>query len=390
MKLGSVVEIVGGGTPNRKKEDFWNGNIPWISVKDFKSNIINESKETITEKGLEYSSTKLIPKGTIVIPTRMALGKVAITEIDTAINQDLKALIVQEKNLDTRYLLYFLMSKSKYIESQGKGATVKGIKIDVLKDLDINVPSLEKQKQIVEILDISQSLIHKRKNQIDNISELIQSVFYELFGDPLKNSRNYPKRKVDSLTINEKSAIKSGPFGSQLLISELVQEGIPVFNIENVGLNNFVYTNNKCISPMKFNQLKSFEVKRGDILISRTGTVGRTCVTPEIDRAIIGPNLLKVSLDTNLIKPEYFSHIFNYLPNIKDQVKRASPGATVPVFNTKNLKSIEILVPSIQEQISFVDRINKIEKQGKLFKDSLKLLEYNFDALMYRVFNEEF
>ncbi|MFK7681313.1 restriction endonuclease subunit S [Bacillus sp. Wb] len=387
MKLGDLVRIVGGGTPSRKTEEYWGGDIPWISVKDFKSNKIDKSTEYITTEGLENSSAKLIPKGNIIMPTRMALGKVALNEIDTAINQDLKALIINDRNiLDTKYLLYFLMSKASYIESCGKGATVKGITIDVLTNLDITLPLIDEQRKIVRVLDIAQALIDKRKIQISELSSLTQSLFWEMFGDPILNPKQYPKMTIKEVAVKDKGGIKSGPFGSQLLISELVEEGIPVFGIENVGVNNFIFTNNKAITIQKYDQLKSFRVKKGDILISRTGTVGRTCITPQIDNGIIGPNLLKISLDESIVKPEYISHIFNYLPNIIDQIKRVSPGATVAVFNTKNLKAIEILVPSLQEQIIFVNRVNKIEKQNKFFEESLAQLENNFKSIMQQAF----
>ncbi|MDQ6420517.1 restriction endonuclease subunit S [Paenibacillus sp. LHD-117] len=94
MKLGDLVGIVGGGTPSREKSEFWNGEIPWISVKDFNTTNITSSQETITEHGLKNSASRLIPKNNVIIPTRMALGKVAINQIDVAINQDLKRIVL--------------------------------------------------------------------------------------------------------------------------------------------------------------------------------------------------------------------------------------------------------------------------------------------------------
>lgn len=208
MKLGELVDIIGGGTPNRKNESYWNGNINWITVKDFKSNYITSSEETITENGLKSSAAKLIPKGNVIIPTRMALGKVAINLIDVAINQDLKALIIKDSSiLDTHYLFYYLKSKSNYIESRGKGATVKGITIDVISKMDIKLPNLSEQKKIVNILRTAQELIEKRKYQIEALDQLTQSVFLEMFGSiqgeklPLSElcEINPPKREVADL-----------------------------------------------------------------------------------------------------------------------------------------------------------------------------------------------
>ncbi|MEL3956437.1 restriction endonuclease subunit S [Caldifermentibacillus hisashii] len=186
MKLGELVDIIGGGTPNRKNESYWNGNINWITVKDFKSNYITSSEETITENGLKSSAAKLIPKGNVIIPTRMALGKVAINLIDVAINQDLKALIIKDSSiLDTHYLFYYLKSKSNYIESRGKGATVKGITIDVISKMDIKLPNLSEQKKIVNILRTAQELIEKRKYQIVCVKFFSIGFKYRVFQDTL-------------------------------------------------------------------------------------------------------------------------------------------------------------------------------------------------------------
>ena len=93
-----VDEIVGGGTPSKAKKEYWNGDIPWCSVKDMKDSqyYLSKTQEMITEAGLKNSSAKLIKKGTVITATRMGLGRVFINRVDMSINQDLKALIPNE------------------------------------------------------------------------------------------------------------------------------------------------------------------------------------------------------------------------------------------------------------------------------------------------------
>ena len=91
--LGSLVEIKGGGTPRRDLPEYWGGPIPWATVKDFVTTKIDGTQESVTELGVRKSATNIIPAGNIIVPTRMALGKAAINIVDLAINQDLKALI---------------------------------------------------------------------------------------------------------------------------------------------------------------------------------------------------------------------------------------------------------------------------------------------------------
>lgn len=151
-KLGGLVKIIGGGTPSKSKAEYWNGSIPWVSVKDFTSNFIVSAQDHITELGLKNSATNLIPKGTIILPTRMALGKVAISGCDMAINQDIKAIFLNtDAIIQVDYLIGFLETKSSYLESNGKGATVKGVTLDFLKDIDVPIPSKDEQTKYSNI-----------------------------------------------------------------------------------------------------------------------------------------------------------------------------------------------------------------------------------------------
>ena len=107
IPLGDLVEIVGGGTPSRSVPEFWNGGIPWATVKDMTSVELSETQEFISDKGVSTSATRIVPAGSVKMATRMGLGKVAINKIDLAINQDLKALKCNG-NLDPKFLLYLM------------------------------------------------------------------------------------------------------------------------------------------------------------------------------------------------------------------------------------------------------------------------------------------
>lgn len=173
VRLDEIVTIVGGGTPSRANKEFWGGNIPWVSVKDFRGPRISQSQETITEKGLASSASNLIEPNTILIPTRMALGKVAISDVPLAINQDIKALKINcPDEINVNYLAHFISSRSDYIASKGKGATVKGITLDILRQLPVPLPPIKEQKRIAEILGRADALRAKRRQAIDKINEL--------------------------------------------------------------------------------------------------------------------------------------------------------------------------------------------------------------------------
>ncbi len=137
--LKDIVTFQSGGTPSKDRPEYWTNEIPWASVKDFKSLDLATTKNSISQLGLDSSSSKLIPAGHVIIPTRMALGKAAINSIDLAINQDLRALIPKVQ-LDTRYLLHSMIGLADEIHRFGRGATVKGITQANLGRLRIPLP----------------------------------------------------------------------------------------------------------------------------------------------------------------------------------------------------------------------------------------------------------
>lgn len=149
-RLGEIIiSITGGGTPSTSNSSFWNGNIPWASVKDMNVKYLFDTKDKITELAISSSSTNLIPKGNVIVCTRMGLGKIVINRVDTTINQDLKALFLS-KYIDQEYFYSFY----KTLEIVGKGMTVSGIRQEELLNYLIPLPPLDEQRRIVKKLDL--------------------------------------------------------------------------------------------------------------------------------------------------------------------------------------------------------------------------------------------
>ena len=186
-EMGDVLEkIVGGGTPSKAIPEYWNGDIPWASVKDLKEGqqLIEKTKDFITQEGLENSSANLIPKGALIISTRMGLGRVAKNTIDMAINQDLKALF-PKKVINIDFLILVLLTKSQEIISGGKGATVSGVTLDFFRKIKILVPPLAEQQKIVTRLDaLSEKLRTLRElqqSQLEDMKKLEKAYLKEAF-----------------------------------------------------------------------------------------------------------------------------------------------------------------------------------------------------------------
>ena len=172
-------EIKGGGTPSRKKTTYWEGAIPWGSVKDLTGAYLDNTEEYITEEGLKNSASNLIPAGTVIIATRMALGKVIRFSCDVAINQDLKALY-PIKELSSDFLFYWLLLQASLIETLGAGSTVKGIRLESLRALKLMLPPIDEQKKIVAILTGVDEVLNTEQDKMLQLNKIKKGLMQDL------------------------------------------------------------------------------------------------------------------------------------------------------------------------------------------------------------------
>ena len=182
-KLDDVLtRIIGGGTPSKSRPEYWHGNIPWASVKDMADDKFRliATKDYITQEGLDNSATNLIPKGTVITATRMGLGRCFINQVDMSINQDLKALIPNDK-INNDFLLWLVVSKASELENLGTGTTVKGIRLEDLRSLEFHLPPISTQQIIASILSTYDDLIENNNRRISILEEIAQKLYREWF-----------------------------------------------------------------------------------------------------------------------------------------------------------------------------------------------------------------
>jgi len=178
--LGTIFEkIVGGGTPSRANSNYWGGNIPWVTVKDFATFNPHMTQESITKDGLKNSASHLIPEGTVIISTRMALGKAVIYDVDVSINQDLKALFPL-KDINQYFLFYWFQFYSEQIMNLGSGSTVMGISLPDLKKISFSKPSLSEQLAITAILSEMDAEIEQLDKKLEKYKMVKKGMMQEL------------------------------------------------------------------------------------------------------------------------------------------------------------------------------------------------------------------
>lgn len=359
IPLGELVDIKGGGTPDKSNSEYWNGEIPWASVKDFKKNTLDSTLDSITLLGVKNSATSVIPAGNIIIPTRMALGKVAINTIDLAINQDLKALFIKDNNVvDRDYLFRWLESQSSLIESEGKGATVKGITLPFLKGLNVPIPPLNEQKRIAAILDKADGILQKREQAIKLADVFLCATFLEMFGDPVENPKGWNVKPLADQIVHANNGISRRR-------KEDTNEGDIVLRLQDVHYSGIAFDKELNRIKLVDKEKQIARVEYDDLLFIRVNGnpnyVGRTAVFKSyIEPVYHNDHLIRIKLDS-----EYQSDFLCYLINspfsrklISQQIKTSAGQHTI---SQDGILKLVFYRPPVELQEKFINIKNKIE-----------------------------
>lgn len=383
-RLGDLVEIKGGGTPSRAKPDYWDGDIPWATVKDFKSGAILGTEEHITCSGLENSATNLIPMGTILIPSRMALGKVAIAGIEMAINQDLKALaIICPERLDRDYLFWFLKSTSADFERAGKGATVKGITLDFVKAVQVPLPPLATQCHIAKVLEQADSLRRQAQQLEAELGRLAQALFLDMFGD-------YRQQAAESFVpLAEVADVVSGVAKGSKLTGAV--RTLPYLRVANVQDGFLDLSEIKEIEATE-RDIEKYRLKAGDILMTEGGDfdkLGRGAMwSGEIAECIHQNHIFRVRL-SDAYEPRFFE-CYLRTPMVKTYFLSCAKKTTnLASINMSQLKALPTPKEPPGRQKQFVAALQKIEAQRQIARRQQAELEQAFQSLMQRAFKGE-
>lgn len=388
--LREIITFKGGGTPSKSVSEYWGGEIPWATVKDFTSTALTTTQDAITEAGLKSSSANLIPRGHVIIPTRMALGKAAINYIDLAINQDLRALIPKAP-MDPSYLLHAVLSLKETIVRKGSGATVKGITQEELYDLEIFFPPLDDQIRIAHLLGKVEGLIVQRKQHLQQLDDLIKSVFLEMFGPSCQGYDAWPLVEIRDLAANHKGAMRTGPFGSNLLHSEFTAEGdVAVLGIDNAVQNRFAWGERRFISNEKYQELENYRVSPGDVIVTIMGTIGRSAVVPDdVPLAVNTKHLAAITLNREVANPLFLSYSIHSSPFILNQFRSKNRGAIMSGLNLGLIKETKLKRPPIELQEKFAETHTRVDELKAMYQYSLTDLETLYSALSQQAFKGE-
>lgn len=295
------------------------------------------------------------------------------------------AVLRPKKQVCTSYLGYFLQSRFKVLRDGCTGATIPHINRAALEALDIRLASLSEQQLIASALEKADRLRRTRQYAKHLSDTFLLSVFLQMFVD--EHSSAWPLEKVEEVLKNGRNSIRTGPFGSQLLHSEFVDEGVAVLGIDNVVQNQFTWDKRRFITQQKYQELKRYTVFPGDVLITIMGTCGRCAVVPDdIPCAINTKHLCCITLDQEQCLPSYLQAAFLMHPKVLQQLGVSSRGAVMPGMNMGIIKDLSVPVPPIALQKDFDAIVRRVQRLQRQQQEAGRQSEQLFQALLSQAF----
>lgn len=184
VKIGDIAELYSGGTPSKENPHYWNGDIDWIAARHVNGNLIDKSDERITDLGLKNSSSNLVPANSVILVTRVSLGKISFSTKPLAINQDLTGIrSLDENKVLTKYIFYALKSRIGLIKEAGQGIGVKGVTKEFIKNFEIPLPNIETQEAIVAGNELIDSIVDSNKKLVEIYQQKMASKINEVWGE---------------------------------------------------------------------------------------------------------------------------------------------------------------------------------------------------------------
>ena len=373
VRLGDVCTVVSGSTPKTSMDEYWDGDIKWITPAelDEDSFYLYDSKRHITKLGQEKTGLSFMPAGTVVLSSRAPIGKTAIIGCEMCCNQGFKNLICSERVFN-EYLFYFLKSQTEYLNSLGRGATFKEISKSIVEDIEIALPELEKQKEIAEQFSTIYNLISLRKQQLEKLDELVKARFVELFGDPIASTN---KKKL-----SETGRIFTGSTPSMKEPSYYESKDIPFIkpsDLKEIGVTSIngveAYISEKARPVARI-------IPPDSVLVTCIGTIGKVGITTRESTCNQQINFIVPSENIN---PVYLAYCLTFF---KSTLLMMANAPVVPIINKTQFSELEIPVFGIDLQNHFSAFVEQTDKSKLAVQKSLDELEVLKKALMQKYF----
>ena len=393
--LGQMGDFTGGGTPSKSDQSFWEGYLPWVSSSDIDEESIYEINVSkfITEEALKDSATKMVPPNSILLVSRVGVGKLAVSEKSICTSQDFTNFTPKNENLF--FLAYLLKSKKKNLLAFSQGMAIKGFTKDDISQLKILVPpdkQKKEQQKIASCFSSLDDLITAEKQKLDALKVHKKGLMQQLFPAEGKTSPKLRFREFQNngewkeKLLDELLEFKNGINASK----EQYGKGIKFINVLDILQNEFI-THEKIIGSVDVSEdiANNFSVNYGDILFQRSSETQEEAGTANVyldkeHAATFGGFVIR-GKKIGEYDPVFLNKLLK-TETIRHDISSKSGGSTRFNIGQEILSSIKIFLPSLNEQQKIADFFSSLDKLISGQTEKIILLRLHKKGLMQQLF----
>lgn len=346
-KLSEIMDLIGGGTPKTSNPNYWNGDIPWLSVKDFGNDnrYVYETQKHITKLGLMNSSTKLLDKGDIIISARGTVGEIATIPYPMAFNQSCYGLRAKKEIVDEDFLYYLIKYNIRLLRKSTHGSVFDTITRSTFDEIEVDVPDFEFQKKIGYLLSDLDEKIELNNKINKNLEQQIEAVLLSF----IENTNSNPVKLGDYLYIKGRIGWKGLKKNEYLEHSDY-----RIINGESLTKAGIDWSKAGYISQARYDESPEIMLQNGDILLSKDGTIGKIGYIDSLSMPTtvasgifvirnLQPNVISTTFIYYLLKSRLFTAF----------IAARTEGSVIPHLYQKDFMKFEFHLPNKGEMEDF-------------------------------------
>lgn len=341
-KLSEIMDLIGGGTPKTTKPEYWDGDIPWLSVKDFNNDFrfVYETEKHITELGLNNSSTKLLQAGDIIISARGTVGEIATIPFPMAFNQSCYGLRAKKEIVTADFLYYLIKHNIHVLKKNTHGSVFDTITRDTFAGIEVDIPDMDSQSKIAEILSNIDEKIEVNVRINENLEQQLREIFAELFAEKIADVEAYNYLPLGELVTSIDNRGKTPPLAT-------TPTEYPIIDVRALSGDSRIVDYTKCtkyVSAETYSSwFRSGHPKPKDILISTVGSLAEIKIFLG-SKGCIAQNV--VGFRAKNISAYY---LYQYLSAIKNEMVSYNIGSVQPSIKVTHIIKHPIYVPTKEE-----------------------------------------
>lgn len=377
-----------GGTPSKANAAFWQGDIPWVSPKDMKSTVIEDASDHISEAAVSGSATSIVPEGAILVVVRSGIlvHSLPIARVGKPVsfNQDIKAIIPASDSVSAEFLFWFLRSQANHVVARGvkKGATVHSVQSGFIENLLVPVPSVDQQRQIVDLLSRAEGIVCLRREAQQKAAELIPAIFVDMFGDPATNPKGWPLALLGDLLVEPPA------LGSMIKPTVEPQPWLDL-RVANIQGGRLVLDHKKWLT-LSSDEERRFALRSDDVILARAigslDHLGKAVVVQPDSLWTFDSHLMRIRFDRDRLLPRVFTSFLDTAAGRAEFLKHTRRSAVQFNINGKEIRRLKFPLPPIGLQRQFMQQLESTQSILRQQSEALAKATATFDALLARTF----